>query len=198
MKELTTAKRYAVGNVNLVESDQGGSEVTEYRVVPESLAPVLLESGPAAHDVLPIRVIKVLIEDAVEAEAILDQGAVVCIIREDVWEKLGIHLDPDHAMTLEAADAGKSSTLGRIRDARFRVAGVDLKLQVQVVSVAPFEVLLGRPFFALTKCETKDFLSGDQHITITDPRDRNRRSKVSTGIRAFWRAPESGFHKSRN
>ena len=110
-----------------------------------------------------------------------------------------MHMRSDRVMTMESADSGRSSTLGVIQDAKFAVAGIEVKLQIHVVRQAPFEVLLGRPFFSITECETKDFVSGDQHITLTDPRDSNRRCKVATGIRTYARvAEQQGFAKSRN
>lgn len=197
IKELTTTKRYAAGEVNLVTAgEETPGEGTETM---EGAQPVFFGDVPAAVDTLPLRTLKVWIEDTVEAEAILDQGAVVCVIREDVWERLGVHMRSDRVMTMESADSGRSSTLGVIQDAKFAVAGIEVKLQIHVVRQAPFEVLLGRPFFSITECETKDFVSGDQHITLTDPRDRNRRCKVATGIRTYARvAEQQGFAKSRN
>ena len=37
------------------------------------------------------------------------------------------------------------------------------------MSNVPYDVLLGRPFTALTECVTRDYRNGDQHITIWDP-----------------------------
>ena len=100
-------------------------------------------------------------------------------------------------MTLETADTGKSSTLGTIQNMRFLIAGIELRLQVQVVRNTPFEVLLGRLFFALTECETKDFVSRDQHITLMDPSNRARWCKVVTSVRTYIQIPEMGFSKLR-
>ncbi|KAL5521807.1 hypothetical protein ACEPAF_2555 [Sanghuangporus sanghuang] len=149
---------------------------------------------------MPLRTVSALIEDTLEVECVLDQGAVVCLLREDVWEKLQIPLSPDKGMILETADAARSSTIGMISNAKFTIAGIDVSLQVQVVPNAPFQALLGRPFFAITECETKDYTSGDQHITLTDPNDRRKQSKVATGIRTIARGPlPKGFPQaSRN
>ena len=130
VKELTATKRYAVGEAKLVEVDVGTeAKSTE----PDGNESVLYGDGLVAHDTLPLRVIKVNIHEVVNCEAILDQGASVCLMREDIWEKLGVPLEPDCAMTLETADTGKSSTLGTIQNTRFLIAGIELRLQVQVV-----------------------------------------------------------------
>lgn len=200
LKEQIISKRFVVGDTNLIEcpeSDGTGGDSDGFEPLAE--ATVCFNSSTfAARDSLPLRTLECVIEDSVKVEALLDQGAVVCIIREDVWRRTRVQLDPDQAMTLESADANKSLTLGMIRDAKFTIAGIDVVLQVQVVSKAPFEALLGRPFFAVTECETKDFRDGNQLVTLTDPIDRSKRSKICTGIRMFNRPDEQGFDQSRN
>ncbi|KDQ56491.1 hypothetical protein JAAARDRAFT_132602, partial [Jaapia argillacea MUCL 33604] len=51
-----------------------------------------------------------------------------------------------------------------------------LYLQVQVVENAAFEVLLGRPFFALGQAQSEDSMEGEQKLALTDP---NNHSKVT-------------------
>jgi hypothetical protein len=125
-----------------------------------------------ASDSLPLRVVEAIVEDRLRCECILDQGAQVTAMRKDLWERLGLPLKSDMVMVMEAANDTRSTTLGLLQDLKFAFGPVEICLQVQVVEKAPFEVLLGRPFFALTACFTKDFQTGDQHITITDPNTR--------------------------
>ncbi|KIM64384.1 hypothetical protein SCLCIDRAFT_65164, partial [Scleroderma citrinum Foug A] len=42
-------------------------------------------------------------------------------------------------------------------------------LQIHVVGDAPFDILLGQPFFALASCIMRDQMSSDQSVTLTDP-----------------------------
>ena len=201
LKELTTAKRYNTADVNLVEYESSAADPGGCEEDPSDTALVALgTTATTAEAALPLRTVIALVEDTVEVECVLDQGAVVCLMREDLWEKLRVPLSPDKNMTLETADTAKSSTLGLIPNAKFTIANVDIILQVQVVRQAPFQVLLGRPFFAVTECATKDFVSGDQHITLTDPTNRSRQCKVATGIRNVTREVSTqGFRKtSRN
>jgi hypothetical protein len=51
----------------------------------------------------------------------------------------------------------------------FTFDNIDIYLQLQVMPNAPYNILLCRPFYALTECITKDFANSDQHLTITDP-----------------------------
>ncbi|KAL5522430.1 hypothetical protein ACEPAG_8446 [Sanghuangporus baumii] len=98
------------------------------------------------------------------------------------------------------ADTAKSATIGLISNAKFTIAGIDLSLQVHVVRQAPFQALLGRSFFAVTECKTKDCTSGDQHIMLSDPNNRNHHSKVATGIQNMLQNMlQQGFQRtSRN
>ena len=63
----------------------------------------------------------------------------------------------------------QNDTLGKLWNVRFTFGDIDLYMQMQVVENTPYEVLLGKPFFALTACSPKHFPNGDEHITITDP-----------------------------
>ena len=201
LKELTTAKRQNMADVNLVEYESSVSDTGGYEEDTSDAALVALgTSAMTAEATLPLRTVNALVEDTLEVECVLDQGAVVCLMREDLWEKLRVPLSPDKNMTLETANTAKSATLGLIPNTKFTIAAIDVMLQVQVVRQAPFQVLLGRPFFAVTECETKDFVSGDQHITLTDPHDKSRQCKVATGIRNVTREiATQGFREtSRN
>lgn len=190
MKELTTSKRIPIGGINLVG---GQAPVLSTSIDSSPAEPVLCTRNSTAPHMLPLRVVTVVMEEKVEYSAVLDQGAVVCLMREDVWRNLEVPLEPDRRMTLESADTGKSPTLGVVQNARLRIAGVVVMLQIHVVRNAPFEILLGRPFFAVTECETKDFENGDQYITLTDPMNCSRRCQIATGIRTVDVPTDSGF-----
>ena len=73
----------------------------------------------------------------------------------------------------EQANKTKSETMGVLENLKISVGPVELQLQVQVMKDAPYDMLLGRPFYALAQCVTKDYTSGDQYITITDPNTKH-------------------------
>jgi hypothetical protein len=73
---------------------------------------------------------------------------------------------------MEAANLTITETYGRLRNVRFTFDDIDIYLQVQVMPNTPYDILLGRLFYALTECIMKDFANGDQHLTITDPNTR--------------------------
>jgi hypothetical protein len=70
---------------------------------------------------------------------------------------------------MESANKSKDATLGVIENLGFDFGGGEIQLQVQVIEKAPFEILLGRPFYAHTSCVTRDTINGDQNITLSDP-----------------------------
>jgi len=57
-----------------------------------------------AHS-LPLRVIYPTFEGGQSAECILDQGAQVIAMRKDIWENLGLALNPDNVMVMESTNS---------------------------------------------------------------------------------------------
>ena len=118
---------------------------------------------------LPLHVLDGTLNDRLHVECLLDQGAQIVAIRHDLWEVLGVPVWPDLATMLKAANKSKEDTLGVVENARLKVGGMEFRLQIHVVGDAPFDILLGWPFFALASCITRDQMSGDQSVTLTDP-----------------------------
>ena len=106
----------------------------------------------AAAASLPLRVIFPVFASGVEPECILDGGAQIIAMRRDIWERIGAPLTLNKAMTMESANAGTVKTLGLIENHPVRLGPITFYLQIQVIENAPFEVLLGRPFFNVLSC----------------------------------------------
>jgi hypothetical protein len=70
---------------------------------------------------------------------------------------------------MESANRTKNATMGVVENLVFDVGCGELPLQVQVVEEANYEVLIGRPFFALTSCKTQDCINGEQTLTLKNP-----------------------------
>ena len=113
-------------------------------------------------------------------------------MHKDIWEKTGLSLNPDTASVVEAANSSKSHTLGAIPEVTMTIGDVDLAVHVHVVEEAPFEVLLGRPFFVLTACETKDAEDGGQVLKIRDPW-QGKTALVPTRDRVRTKVGKTGF-----
>ncbi|KDQ09756.1 hypothetical protein BOTBODRAFT_116731 [Botryobasidium botryosum FD-172 SS1] len=118
---------------------------------------------------LPLRSIDGVVEGRTVVECVLDQGVMIVVMRKDIWERSGLPLRHDMVLTMENANNSTNRTMGFLPRVRVSFGGMELLLRVQVVDNAPFEILLGRPFFSLTSCETKDFRTGEQHVMLTSP-----------------------------
>ena len=72
-------------------------------------------------------------------------------------------------MQMEAANSTITATMGHLKNLGFTFSDINFFLQVQVMPNAPYEVLLGQPFYALTELISQDYASGEQHIQIRCP-----------------------------
>jgi hypothetical protein len=109
-----------------------------------------------------------------------------------IWEQLGNNLQVERALKMEAANSTVTETHGCLRNICFTFDDIDIYLQVQVMPNAPYDILLGRPFYALMECITKDFANGDQHLTVTDPNTRQCVT-IPTKERKRHRCPDPDF-----
>jgi hypothetical protein len=110
-----------------------------------------------------------LIEGKLMVECILDSGCQLVAMNSVIWEKLSNNLQVERALEMEAANSTITKTHGHLRNIRFTFNDIDIYLQVYVMPNASYDILLGRPFYALMECTTKDFANRDQHLTVTDP-----------------------------
>lgn len=150
------------------------------------------EAGRVVADAFcPLRVVKARVAGLKEYECILDTGASIVVMNEPVWREIAVGLDPTKTATMQSANSSQDSTLGCLTDVEFEIGGVVLHLQVQVVKQAPFDILLGQPFFQLGACEFKAFTTAGPTLTIHDPNS----DKVVT-VPAAIRSPADGKRKA--
>jgi hypothetical protein len=62
-------------------------------------------------------------------------------------------------------------TLRLVENHPVQLGPITIYLQIQVVDEAPFEVLLGRPFFDITNCSEISTSGGRHEIQVRDPMD---------------------------
>jgi hypothetical protein len=189
LKDYNTSKKVTAES-NAVEVYHFHTPETPTRSCPQCLENVPLIVG---RDSIPLRAVYPLINGKYVFECVLDNGSMIVGMRRDIWEKLGYGLQ-NRKMRMQSANKTDNDTLGRIANLKFSFGDVDLYLQVQVVDDAPYEILIGRPFFTLSEALTKDYKNGDQQVTITDPNSgavvtlptiehnpKNRRERSDTG-----------------
>ncbi|GBE82593.1 hypothetical protein SCP_0409770 [Sparassis crispa] len=129
------------------------------------------------------------------AEALLVD---IIAMRRDIWECIGSALQSEKTLNMESANMGINQTLGRLANIRFGFSEMELYLQAHVLNDAPFEVLLGQPFFTLTACKTLNFTNG--HIgeqSLVDgrvphiPESASSVSSLSSSMNSFPSLPSS-------
>ena len=120
-----------------------------------------------------LRVIDIEIH-GVKLVATVDDGSQIVSIRQDIWEKIGLPIRSDMIMVMESANKTKDETMGLLQDLKITIGGYDFYLQVQVVRDAPYEMLLGRPFFTLTQATHRHFDNGESRLTLLDPNTHDR------------------------
>ena len=171
IKDMVTSKRVAV---NMVDSDDIDYDIAScFETQPESRVVDLsrYEAPSTAHASLPLRVIYPSFGHGVTPECILDGGAQVVIMRRDVWAKLNFPITANKSMRMESANSSTYQTLGMLENIPITLGSVTVKLQIQVVDDAPFEVLLGRPFFDILSASERSKPGGHHSLEIRDPSD---------------------------
>jgi hypothetical protein len=169
VRDLVTSKRITVHTAETTEETN-----TPIDPSPDEPASAFLNLGkyedPAtAVPSLPLRVIFPNFGQGVQPECILDGGAQMVIMHSDVWEKLRVPLATGGAMSMQSANSTTTMTRGIIENHPVQLGPVTIHLQIQVVDTAPFDVLLGRPFFDITSCMEMSTAGGGHHIRIKDP-----------------------------
>ncbi|GAW05094.1 hypothetical protein LENED_006929 [Lentinula edodes] len=103
------------------------------------------------------------------AHCILDGGCSIVVMSDAACNAFGFAFDPEKRINLQSANGNTDWSLGLAKDVPFRFGDVIAFLQVQVVDSPAYDFILGRPFEILMQASYKNFLSGDQHLTLTDP-----------------------------
>ena len=127
------------------------------------------ECAIAAHS-LPLRIIHPTFAPGFSPECILDGGAQAVIIRKDVWERLRTPVATNRRMKMESANSGTTTTMGTVENYPVKLGDITILLQLQVIENAPFQVLLGRPFFDVTNCSEVSEQGGGHHLLVKDPK----------------------------
>lgn len=125
--------------------------------------------GIAAMDRFGLRTIKVHLDRIGPLQAILDSGFSFIAIPRRVSNALQQPYRSDKLVRMTTADGNNHWTLGFVPEAILSVGSVKLSVPLQIVDNGDFDILLGRPFIALTRCITRDRQDGSQTITIKDP-----------------------------
>ena len=148
---------------------------------------------PISREALALRVVRPNWENSrCVFDCILDSGSQINVIRKDVCDALGLAVLPGERVTMESADGRKSETLGQVHNAVMCFNGIRLPVKAQVMKNAPYQILLGQPFFALTSLRAQHYLNGDVEVRITDPTS-DKELIIPTFSRGNSHPPIQGF-----
>ncbi|KAL5501137.1 hypothetical protein ACEPAH_9524 [Sanghuangporus vaninii] len=146
---------------------------------PTSPAPYGDEESTVAPPNIPLREIEVWLDDKMEVKALLDSGSTFIAMPKEVWKDLGSPTILSQAITVETANHQISCSAGLIPHVRLTIGSFSIVLQVQVIDKAPFQLLLGCPFFIHTRAQVIDESDGDQTLYLTHP-DTNKTMSIPT------------------
>lgn len=171
-KEATTGRKISA---NLYEQEEQidtylSSTFEDENSLPISFDVNRYDQSSVASQSLPLRIVHLTFAHGIEPECILDSGAQIVAMRKDIWEQLGVPLAPHKAMSMESANAETNMTMGLIENLPVKIGSVTLFLQVHVIESAPFEVLLGRPFYDVASCADISKSGGHHKLHINDPK----------------------------
>jgi hypothetical protein len=142
------------------------------------------------HSSVPLREVSVLVNGSLWERALLDEGSTICVIRKDLWQDLGAHANPSNSMRMEGANSDVQTTLGEVQDVALTFGSITVYVQFQIVMKAPFRLLLGRPFFSLTKSSYDNIENHGSILTVRDPNDSSKVLAIPTMERSLLRKEE--------
>ena len=172
VKDLVTGKKVATNSLEVESADSYLSALHNDAPPRLDVSKYDPDASTTAPHSLPLRVIYPTFGPGVIPECILDGGAQVVVMRRDIWEQLRVPLAPHKAMKMESANSGTTLTLGMVQNLPVTLGDITIHLQIQVVDNAPFEVLLGRPFFAITRCTESNLAGGSHVIELIHPKTK--------------------------
>jgi hypothetical protein len=118
---------------------------------------------------VPLREVYCTVGGVMGEFAILDEGSSIIVIREDLWLETGLPIQKGLAMRMEGAHGDVASTLGAIVNLPIKIDSVTFYVRAQVVPRAPFRVLLGRPFFQMTRSTIENRDDHQTWLTVHNP-----------------------------
>lgn len=127
------------------------------------------EGNVTAQNTLPLRYIPVMLNHKLTCKAVLDTGSTFVAMSRGVYKALKDTVRYNSFLGLTSANGSQSWTQGLLHNCVVSIGDMNIKLHIHVVDNAPFDLLLGQPFFALTRCAIEHTLDGDAELVMMDP-----------------------------
>jgi len=104
-------------------------------------------------DIAHLRVVPAMINDIGEEEVLLNSSSQIVSMTKKVATPNKVSWDPSLSIQMQSANGSLSRTCRLVRNVPFTLGGVTVLLQVYVIDVAPYTILLGRPFDTITESQ---------------------------------------------
>ncbi len=122
-----------------------------------------------AKDSQALRSVFPFINGSERFESLYDTGSQIVSMASRVADRLGLIYDPDIVINMQSANKQVEKSLGMAKNIPFLFGDITVYLQVHIIKDPAYEVLLGRPFDALTTSTVYNTADGGQTIKIRDP-----------------------------
>jgi len=109
-----------------------------------------------------------------EEEALLDSRSQIVSMTWKVAAANKITWDPSLSIQLQSANGSLSRTCGLAKNVPFTLGDITVLLQAHIMDVAPYKILLGRPFDTITESTIVNDCEGNQTINIMCPNTGTR------------------------
>jgi hypothetical protein len=120
---------------------------------------------------------KVVLDEEVQVEALLDDGSELNLMGKEIFEKLGHPLDSDISWRINGYDSGaekeleelgrKKGVLGVCHEVSVDVGGVVVKQHIFVVThLASTDLILGRPWERMVRAQKTNMDDGSYRVKI--------------------------------
>jgi len=164
-------------------------ETNEYKVVPRAdlQQPMLLAHCDAVQDdfsndlpltndclpafCLPLQELDILVGNTLNVPAIYDTGSQIVVIRKDIIQSLGIHINTQQLIEMEGANGTTNWMVGCAKNLSLQVGDVPFKIHAHVIENVSFGILFGRPFQQALLCRFEDLPGGKVELSVRDPSD---------------------------
>ena len=106
---------------------------------------LLANDCPPAY-CLPLQELDVLVSNSINVPAIYNTSSQIIVIRKDIVQLLGIHINTQQLIEMEGANSTTNWTVGCTKNLSLQVGDVLFKIHAHVVKNASFSILFSRPF----------------------------------------------------
>lgn len=138
-----------------------------------------MNMAPQPEYSLPLREVEMELNGKIRVAGILDSGSQITLMTKRIWEATRAPLNPGRRMPMQDANGGLKSTMGVVENLAITVGDVTTRAHVHVVENAPFDLLIGRPWFQAVRSALIDE-AGGVVLEFEDPAQPGRRMVIPT------------------